>query len=140
MADTGADTGTDTGTDMSTDTGDASDTVLVTIAKAPDGGYMVYSGDEPDDNEGAEGEAGAAGGAADAGAAGAGAAGGQHCDSIGAALKAAMDILQESENSAGETGSSEDQFTGGYGGDKGATPAAARPGRGGMKFPPAAAA
>lgn len=139
--DTGADPGADTGMD-DTDSTDASPTVLVTIAQGPDGGYIVYAGDEPDDGASdAGGLDGGAGGAADgAGEAAAGAApAGQQCDSVGSALKAALDILKESESSAGAMGSSEDQFTGGYGGDQTATPTASKPGRGGMKYPPLAA-
>jgi hypothetical protein len=45
---------------------------------------------------------------------GAGADGGQQVDSIGAALKAALDILNEDASSAGAPGSSQDQFDAGY--------------------------
>lgn len=149
--DAGDDTGADAGADMGTDdTGDTSNTVLVTIAQGPDGGYIVYAGDEPDegsdDDEGAAADAGAAGGGGGGGggAGGAGAAAegaeGRQVDSIGAALKAALDILNESASSQGEAGSSEDQFTGGYGADQSATPASARPARSGLKYPPATAA
>jgi hypothetical protein len=150
-----ADAGDDAGADSGDDTGDMSNTVLVTIASAPDGGYVVYSGDEPDGGGGDAGGSadddaamgggdGAGGGAAGApmatgGAAGAdaGASGGQHVDSIGAALKAALDILNESAGSAGAPGSADDQFASGFDGDKSPTPAAAKSGRG-MKYPPGA--
>jgi hypothetical protein len=104
---TAADTGdTDAGGD------DQSPEVLVSIAKDPQGGYLVFAGDEPD------------------GDAGEGAAAPQHADSVGAALKLALDILNESEASAGEPGGSEDQFAAGFGMSKEPTP--------GMKYPPKA--
>lgn len=138
--DAGADAGDDTtgATDAGDD--DTGDTVLVTIAQGADGGYVVYAGDEPDDGDGASADDDAAAGGAGAGAAGAAAGGesGQHVDSIGAALKAALDILNESASSAGAAGSSDDQFAAGYGGDQSPTPAAARGARG-LKYPPAAA-
>ncbi|MDE2104678.1 MAG: hypothetical protein KGL39_46005 [Patescibacteria group bacterium] len=123
------DTDQDTAPDTDTgDQGDESPDVLVTIAKGPDGGYLVYDGDEPDeggadtgeDESGADMEAGAAAGA-DAGAppaapAPAGPAA-QHCDSIGSALKAALDILRSDENGEGEAA-----FHAGFAGGSGASP------------------
>lgn len=111
--------------------GDQSDNVLVTIASDPNGGFLVYAGDEPEGDEGASDDDAAAGGAAGA----APGASGQHVDTVGAALKAALDILNEAGNSAGEPGSSEDQFQLGFGADQSPTPAAKR-----LKHPPAVAA
>ncbi len=51
-----------------------------------------------------------------------------------------MDILNESAGSAGGGGSSQDQFDSGYAGDQSPTPAASKPGRAKLKYPPAAAA
>jgi len=118
-----------------TDTGDTSSSVLVTIASAPDGGYMVYSGDEPDGDDGESADDGAASGAGGPAAGAGDSGGGQHCDSIGAALKAALDILQESASSAGAPGSADDQFSAGYRADQAPTPASGK-GRG-SKYPPA---
>jgi hypothetical protein len=142
------DTDAASGTDM--DAGDMGDTdttptVLVTIAQGPDGGYIVYSGDEPEEGAGDDDSAMGAGGAGPAADAGGGAAGGgmgapdeasagQQVDSIGAALKAAMDILNESASGAG---SSEEGFAAGFDGDQSPTPASG--GRGRLKYPPAAA-
>ena len=121
-------------------------TVLVTICADGSGGYVVMAGDEDDgddaggagggaglsaddDAAGAGAAAGGASGGAGAGAAG-GAGGGGGADTggdsgvpaatMGAALKATMDILQESESSAGAPGSSEEQFQSGFGGDSAA--------------------
>jgi len=154
-ADTGDDTA-DTGDDMGGDTGDDMDDggseVLVTISSDGQGGYIVTAGDEDDGGEGESADddaamgaaaGGGAGGAPGAGPMGAGApgggAGGQHCDSIGSALKATLDILNASASSAGAPGSADDQFASGYGGDQSATPATGRPSRG-LKYPPTAAA
>jgi hypothetical protein len=144
-ADPTAGGGDDTGaSDTGADAGDMSDTVLVTIASAPDGGYIVYSGDEPDGDDGESADDDAAVGGAGSGVgggapgAGGGAAGGQRVDSIGAALKAALDIMQEAASSAGAPGTADDQFASGFGADQSPTPASAKGGRG-MKFPPAAA-
>jgi hypothetical protein len=135
----------DAANDTDTDTGDSGDQgsdsdVLVTIARGSDGGYVVYSGDEPEeggDDESAEGEAG--GGAPAGGMGGAGAGGGQQVDSIGAALKAALDILNEDASSAGAPGSSQDQFQAGYSAPQAATPASQPGGRRGLRYPPPAA-
>lgn len=99
------------------DEGPEESDVLVTIAKGPDGTYLVYEGDEPEeDEEEGEGEAGEA----DEGEEGNEPEGPEpiHADSVGAALKAAMDILHKDE--AG--GKSEhDQFTEGYNEDQSPT-------------------
>ena len=119
-----------------TDAGDQSGDVLVTISSDGQGGYLVYAGDEPDSGGGAdmsEDDAdamGAAGGSAVGGAAPptAGAGGGERgvpADSIGAALKAALDILQAAASSAGAPGDAESQFAGGFSADKNPTPAGA---------------
>ena len=77
---------------------EAGDTVVVTICKSADGVYTVYAGEEPEEpGEPAEGEEPAA------------APEGEKADSIGAALKAAMDILKQDEDQAGG-----DQFSAGY--------------------------
>lgn len=115
--------------------------VIVTITKSDDGSYMVYAGSPPDssgsDADMSEDDADVMGGG-DAGAgadptaaggngmdAGAGAGGppGQPADSIGAALKAALDILQGDKSSEGAPGNSDDQFSAGYSADKSPTPA-----------------
>lgn len=140
-ADTGADQGDQDTEDEGGDEGAGDEegngeTVEVTITSKGDGTYMVYAGDEePEEGEageGAEGDTGGsepplpgAGGGADTGAApsgmdeGAGAPGQaaqapQHCDSIGAALKAAADILHDKE---GGEGGGEAAFQSGFGGD-----------------------
>lgn len=122
---------------------DSGSEVLVTICKNSNGSYTVYAGDEPDegaddgsamtddgadgggdmsdDDADAMGSAGGGGVGAPAGAAaGAGDMGaqpspqGQPADSIGAALKAALDILQADKSSEGAAGSADDQFAGGF--------------------------
>jgi hypothetical protein len=80
--------------DTSTDMGEGQSDIIVTIARGADGGYVVYQGDEPEG--------------------GGGAGGGQQVDSIGAALKEALDFLNEDASSAGAPGSSQDQFMAGY--------------------------
>lgn len=116
---------------------DAGDTVVVTIAKTGDGSYMVYAGDEPDagggdDSDMSEDDAGAMGGAGDgpagapmggaAGSSGSSGSSGTPADSIGAALKAAMDILQSDKSSEGAPGNADDQLTAGFGASKSPTP------------------
>ena len=95
------------------ETGDQSSDVIVTITKTGDGSYMVYAGDEPDAD------------AADAPAGGgpAPAPQGTPADSVGAALKAAMDILQADASSAGAPGSADDQMAAGYNASTAPTPA-----------------
>lgn len=110
------------------------ETVLVTITKKSDGTYMVYAGDEePEEGEAgeadmgapAEGAAGPGAGAPPAGgeeappegaggAAGEGAPAPQHCDSVGSAMTAAMDIMHTDE---GGEGGGEAAFQAGFGGD-----------------------
>jgi len=129
--------GADTGTDAGDDSGE---TVVVTITKLEDGTYKVYPGDEPDEGDetgegqsaddlaalgasgGSGGASGGSGGATGASGEMGGAEQGVTADSIGQALKAAMDILNEDASSEGEEGSSQDQFESGFGEDKGATP------------------
>ena len=119
------------------------ETVVCTITKTADGGYKVYAGDEPEDDDGgadmSEDDAdvmgssgsgasgggaggGAAGGPGDAGMASGSGAQGQPASSIGAALKEAMTILQADASSAGAPGSADDQFTAGFGASKAPTP------------------
>jgi hypothetical protein len=107
--------------------GDDSD-VVVTITKGSDGTYTVYAGDEPDAGSGDmsddDTDAMGAGGASPAPGGGvAPPAQGQPADSIGAALKAAMDILQADASSAGAPGSADDQFASGFSASKSPTPA-----------------
>lgn len=96
------------------DTG-GGETVVVTITSKPDGTFMVYSGDE------SGGGADMSDDDADAGASAA--PQGQPADSVGAALKAAMDILQANASSAGAPGNADDQFSAGFGASKSPTPA-----------------
>jgi hypothetical protein len=113
---------------MPDDTG-GGDNVLVTITKNDDGSYLVYAGDEPDaggsdmseDDTDAMGAAGAA--PATTGGAGMGATQGQPADSIGAALKLALDILNADKSSEGAPGNADDQFMGGFNASKSPTPA-----------------
>lgn len=119
-------------TAMSPDaSGDSSET-LVTICKNADGTYTVYAGDEPDasadtgadDGESDDDDAAMDGQSAAPPMAPAGGdmSSGKQCSTIGAALKAALDILNEDKSSEGGEGSSEDQFQAGYGGDQSPTP------------------
>jgi hypothetical protein len=110
---------------------DSGSDVVVTICKQDDGSYMVYAGDEPDADDSddvSEDDAEAMSGAAASGGGGSGGgaggdAQGQPADSIGAALKIAMDILQSDKSSEGAAGNADDQFAAGFGADKSPTPA-----------------
>lgn len=102
--------------------------IICSIADNGDGTFTVYQGDEPDEDEGA----GESQQDMELGAPSAADQGGQHADSIGAALKMVMNILQESASSQGAPGSSESQFQAGFGMSKQPTPAAAPAARGGM--------
>lgn len=141
MGDPGAANGAGGDADADTD-----DQVVCTIAKDGQGGYVVFAGDEPegggagDTDDGSEDDADAMG-AAGGGPAGPAMGGppgggngaapqGQPAASIGAALKLALDILNEDASSAGGPGSSDDQFAAGYSGDQSPTPATAPRGRG----------
>jgi hypothetical protein len=120
---------------------DTDDNVLVTICQAPGGGYTVYAGDEPEGDQGEPPETGDmseadtdAMGPAGAQPAGGGNGGaeaaepqpqGQPAASIGEALKLAMDIMRQSENSA--AGGPNDQFAAGFNAPKAPTPAAGSP-------------
>ena len=95
------------------ETGDMSSDVIVTITKTGDGSYMVYAGDEPDADAD---DVPAGGGPAPAPQ-------GTPADSVGAALKAAMDILQADASSAGAPGSADDQMAAGYNASTAPTPA-----------------
>ena len=121
--------------------GDMSDNVVCTICSNGDGSYTVYAGDEPEPGGGdadmSEDDANAMGaaGAAPAGGAGGGMGGGggasapqgQPADSIGAALKLALDILNSDKSSEGAPGNADDQFAAGFSADKNPTPAAGGP-------------
>jgi hypothetical protein len=123
----GADPGGDTGGDAGDDTDSGGD-VIVTICKTGDGSYMVYPGDEPDSGGGgdmSEDDAGAM--AAPGGGAGGGMGGGgsqgQPADSIGAALKIALDILNSDKSSEGAPGNADDQLAAGFSASQSPTPA-----------------
>lgn len=89
---------------------DSGSTTVVTICKEADGSYMVYAGDAPEDGEGDEGDAGGGGDM--------GAPQGTPADSVGAALKAAMDVLKQDEN-----GGAQSEFDAGFTGGSAASPA-----------------
>lgn len=108
------------------DAAEAGGEVVVTISKEEDGSYMVYAGDEPEEGGGADmsmddTEAMGAAGAVPA-PTGGGASAGQPADSIGAALKIAMDILQADKGSEGAPGNADDQLAAGFGAAKTPTP------------------
>lgn len=112
--------------DAGTDGGD----VLVTICSDGQGGYLVYAGDESEsggDMSEDDADLGPAGGAPAGGDMGGGMAGsapqGQPADSIGAALKAAMTILQSDASSQGGPGSADDQLNAGFSASQSPTPA-----------------
>lgn len=109
--------------------GDGGGDVLVTICKNDDGSYTVYSGDEPDASADDADAMGAPGGAPPppgGGGAGGGAAG-QPADSIGAALKAALDIMTADKSSEGAPGDADDQLAAGFSADQSPTPATGGP-------------
>ncbi len=99
---------------------DADDQVVVTICKDGQGGYTVYAGDEPESGPGdadmSEDDTAAMGpaGAAPAPNGGAPTPQGIPADSMGAALKAAMDIMQSDASASGGS-NPEDQFSAGFG-------------------------
>lgn len=101
--------------------------VIVTICKNDDGSYTVYAGDEPDADSAdiSEDDADAMGAAGAAPAPGGGAAPpeGQPADSIGAALKAALDILTADKSSEGAPGNADDQLAAGFSASQSPTPA-----------------
>jgi hypothetical protein len=119
---------------------DSGDNVIVTICKNDDGSYTVYAGDEPDSGGGADmsdddtdamgpaGDAPAPGGGA-GGAGGSGMGGGmgapqgQPADSIGAALKIALDLLNADKSSEGAPGNADDQLAAGFSASQSPTPA-----------------
>ena len=115
------------GSDASTGGDDSGSDVVVTITSNGDGTYTVYAGDEPDAGSGDmsddDTDAMGSAGAAPAPNGGAPAPQGQPADSIGAALKAAMDILQADASSQGAPGSADDQFAAGFSASKSPTPA-----------------
>ncbi len=99
---------------------DADDQVVVTICKDGQGGYTVYAGDEPESGAGdadmSEDDTAAMGpaGAAPAPNGGAPTPQGIPADSMGAALKAAMDIMQSDASASGGS-NPEDNFSSGFG-------------------------
>ena len=87
------------------------DNVLVTICKNDDGTYTVYDGDEPEAAEMGDmsgDDTAAMGPSGDEPA-------GQPADSIGAALKMAMDILKADASGGDAPGNAADQFAAGFG-------------------------
>jgi hypothetical protein len=115
---------------------DSDDNVVCTICSDGQGGYVIYSGDEPesggagDTDDGSEDDADAMGPAGDAPAGGASAMGGggasdaqgQPADSLGAALKIVMTILQSAQSSQGAPGNADSQFAAGFSASKSPTP------------------
>lgn len=104
-------------------------TIVCSIGKKADGSYVVFAGDEPEDDDSgggdmSEDDADAMGSSGDmpGGGAGAPSAQGQPADSVGQALKLAMDILQADKSSEGAPGSADDQFAAGFGASKAPTP------------------
>lgn len=117
---------TDPGSDPTA--GASSDTtVLVTICSDGNGGYLVYSGEAPDSGSGdtSSDDADAMGSAGDATATPS--AQGQPADSVGAALKATLTILQAAASSAGGPGTADDQMNAGFSGSQSPTPAGSSP-------------
>ncbi len=100
------------------DTG-GGDTVVCTITKGADGGYTVYAGDEPDNDD-------QGGGMSDADTQAMGPGGdmaapqGVPAAGVGEALKAVMDVLKADASSEGAPGTAEDQLAAGFGGAGGA--------------------
>jgi hypothetical protein len=123
--DTGATDAGAEGEDAGEDTGHDED-VICTICKTADGTYTVHEGDEPEGGED-EGEGGEPSGEQPDGA-----DEGEQYDSIGAVLKAVMDILQK--DAEGGEGGAMQNFTAGYEGG-----AAASPAKAGMNAPVGAA-
>jgi hypothetical protein len=95
--------------------------VVCTITKTGDGSYMVYAGDEPGDDSGDAGmssdDIDAMGPSGDASA-----PKGQPADSVGAALKAAMDILQADASGGAGGGGAEAAFMSAGGAGAGGPP------------------
>lgn len=106
---------------------DSDDNVLVTICSDGQGGYTVYAGDEPEEGSGADMSEDDADLGPDAGApapgGGAPAPEGQPADSVGSALKIAMDMLNAAKSSAGAPGDADSQFAAGFSGSQSPTPA-----------------
>lgn len=104
---------------------DSDDNVLVTICSDGQGGYTVYAGDEPEEGSGADMSEDDAdlGSDASAPAPGGAAPQGQPADSVGAALKIAMDILNAAKSSEGAPGDADSQFASGFSGSQSPTPA-----------------
>lgn len=103
------------------------DNVLVTIVKNDDGSYLVYSGDEPDNDSGdmSDDDADAMGAAGAAPAPSGGDMGspqGQPADSVGAALKIALDILNADKSGGDSSGNADSQFAAGFSGSQAPTP------------------
>lgn len=92
--------------------------VLLTVVKEADGTYSLIKGDEQEaDGEDAAGAAATPGTPEEANK--------QSFDSVGALLKAILDLLNEDKSSEGAEGSSGDQFQAGF--DENAPPKPAAP-------------
>lgn len=104
--------------DQGSDAGGEDSDVLATVVKNDDGSYTVYAGDEPDSGGGdmSTDDADAMGPAGDAAA-----PSGQHADSVGAALKIVLDLLNADKSSEGAPGSAEDQLAAGFSGPQAPT-------------------
>lgn len=123
MAGASPDPDADAGQDQDTDSD-----VVVTITRADDGSYMVYAGDEPEaGGDMSEDDSDAMGGAGNAPAPLSPSSQGQPADSIGAALKIALDIMNADKSSEGAPGNADDQFAGGFNASKSPTPATSMP-------------
>lgn len=100
---------------------DTDDNVVCTVCKDGQGGFIVYAGDEPEGDTEAdmsEDDAAAMGPTGDMAASSA--PEGRPADSVGAALKIVMDIMQA--DASGEGGDAESQFSGGFTGSQAPTP------------------
>lgn len=84
-------------------------TVVVTICKSPEGGYIVYAGDEQEADEGQPVD-GMEEGSPNAGT---------PVDGMGAALHRAMEILQDDAEGADGQGGAQAQFNAGFAGEGG---------------------
>ena len=111
---------------------DADDNVICTICSDGQGGFTIYSGDEPEGDsgggmdDGSEDDADAMGPAGDMPAGGGGGMGGgapapqgQPASSVGDAMKIVMSILQGAGGPPGGP-SADDSFSAGFGGQAGA--------------------
>ncbi len=115
----GADAGDEGDEGEGEDEGDESE-VLLTVCREPDGTYRLIKGDEDEDEEGEGGEE--EGESAEGGAGGEEEEGTKY-DSVGALLKAILDLLNKDKESESGEGSPDDQFTAGFNENTPAKPA-----------------